>query len=1245
MFVDVNGDGAVDVPSIGFINAAAPVDANRSLYLRVVGRSGWWNQQGAVVCIAAAAPSGVTTPASNRTTLGCHVVDGWSVGLYDVHVGLPVGVPAIDVTVAFSSGHVHSPSSAVACAGLTATSAPYVLRDVPSVARVDVSPGHGLLAVGDTVTVTLTTRWLEVGLVPDSQHCCFINGVNVAGSIMDVGDGTYRLSYTVADGDSDVTARAPTVSFALADVIAADSVAVSDVVSSLGHDGYANFSIDAHPPSVTLTCSHWNATVRPTNNETLCLSCGTVTDETAFGCSVLYRFNYTGAVLVAPSTSPTTAVLHTAFHHGDAVTLQLWAVDGAGNVGDTTTLVWVIDSIVPVTLWPSFVDTVFDSADSTPTFILGCNRHDCTYAYSVDKAPFVSVSASSNSAASSSSAAQAVDVVDTVVTSTMPLTTSSTTAEFNVTAVVSGAVAAVLDGGDVTLQAKLDGDAVWTTLRLAGSGTGSRYALTGAVNGTAGLRVTGLSDGVHVLDVRTVSAAAGPDTTPWTVRWTVTRAAPSVVFPVAPPAYSDTPSSTTQFVVKPVVVSTMAPQLATVWYRLAIGNATSSVNVTDWQIVAGRAVSLDGLTPGTQYVLQARAVDDAGNGGRVATAMWATAACASPSTVVVDGVDVVPVSYGSVVVTWTAVAATVASSTDGYEYALDGSGSWTRVGASFVSLSSIATGQWHSIAIRAASSPACTAQSYPATNASWFEFAPPPGVATLPSTPPNVTDTAYGTFAVAATSLLQRTVVQYSLDNGSWSGCGTALGVGPLGAGPHSLRVRSLSGLNCGRSGGGTVDCTAGDVVTYNWHVTALSNATIALHGLDDSNHTLTVVASDPVGHVEAAPRTYNWIVDTVPPVSTVALRYPVVSTLPTNVTIAQVTATCGGEQFPQLCTFCWQVTVDNSTVSTNCSTSTGTPWNATIVVPYDGVVDVAVTAVDVAGNRGGAAAVQWTVDTTPPITTAAVTSRTVFVPQLNASVVNTSTIELAVGANEGVAGFVVGISRRDGSGAYVVTYAVGGDSHSVLGASSVVRAALTLNGYLTVTVAAVDLAGNIDPSPVVLQLMSVSAPPQVAFITNPPALTNAFAIDFGVSSPNEIPGLLSDFVVAVRAINDTTDDGQGFVQQFDVTRTGAATLQQAVTLWGLASGVYDVAVTATDVLGVTGPENVSRMTVDLDPPSSWFLTPLPPFSNRSRVTVRVEAADVLSTVVAYVRHNSDNWTLCTAAGGDANTFVQSFSG
>ena len=256
-----------------------------------------------------------------------------------------------------------------------------------AVATVAVYPTRGRLVVGSVVTVIVTAQWNEVGLVADSSSCCLVTGVNVSSSFYSFGNGSYALQYVVAEGNLDVFQNPPSLQLALRDKTVL--TAVSDVVTVPTASPlltYSGFSIDTHPPTVSFTCVAWNNTVRSTNYETLCVSCGVATNESLLGCSIFYQlYRNGGAVGGTQSATPadsdkTSATIRTAFVDGDAVTVVLWAVDASGNTGSATSLVWTVDSLLPVTVWPWVTQNTTLTADRSPQFVLGCNRV-CHFSY------------------------------------------------------------------------------------------------------------------------------------------------------------------------------------------------------------------------------------------------------------------------------------------------------------------------------------------------------------------------------------------------------------------------------------------------------------------------------------------------------------------------------------------------------------------------------------------------------------------------------------------------------------------------------------------------------------------------------------------------------------------------------------------------------------------------------------------------------------------------------------------------
>ena len=111
----------------------------------------------------------------------------------------------------------------------------------------------------------------------------------------------------------------------------------------------------------------------------------------------------------------------------------------------------------------------------------------------------------------------------------------------------------------------------------------------------------------------------------------------------------------------------------------------------------------------------------------------------------------------------------------------------------------------------------------------------------------------------------------YSLDESSWSQCGDTLRLGPLPFGVHVLRVRTLTSNDFSTYSAYIQPAHSSDAVV-TWESLSASDTSVILVDVADGLHSLRVTASDAVGHVEVAPQTYEWIVDTLPPQSNAQL-------------------------------------------------------------------------------------------------------------------------------------------------------------------------------------------------------------------------------------------------------------------------------------------------------------------------------------------------------------------------------------
>ena len=259
---------------------------------------------------------------------------------------------------------------------------------------------------------------------------------------------------------------------------------------------------------------------------------------------------------------------------------------------------------------------------------------------------------------------------------------------------------------------------------------------------------------------------------------------------------------------------------------------------------------------------------------------------------------------------------------------------------------------------------------------------------------------SYADFVFGATVPPELAVYQYALDDPSdWSNSGPTVRVGPLSSGNHTVFVRMVA--DDGHGG-----WLIGSGAAFTWTVVALSNSTISLSSLSDGAHSLKVTARDSVGHVEAAPRVYNWVVDTTPPDTVATLSSPALA----NRSVGVVNTACGSEALPSLCTVCWRLSVNGVASSTGC----GPTGPLSLAVPVDGSVSVAVTAIDGAGNHGQSVSVGWQLDSTPPVTSAVITSPTMFVPALHANAINTTEVTLLVNASEPVLGYHIMLRRQN---------------------------------------------------------------------------------------------------------------------------------------------------------------------------------------------------------------------------------------
>ena len=214
---------------------------------------------------------------------------------------------------------------------------------------------------------------------------------------------------------------------------------------------------------------------------------------------------------------------------------------------------------------------------------------------------------------------------------------------------------------------------------------------------------------------------------------------------------------------------------------------------------------------------------------------------------------------------------------------------------------------------------------------------------------------------------------------------------------------------------------------------------------------------------------------------------------------------------------------------------------------------------------------------------------------------------------------------------AFVVTRSASGDRQmqSVLAdppTSGALNVSLTLSGNVNVNVTCIDLAGNEDPTPVVFTILVVSSVPNLAVAVRPPALTNRSSVSFLVVSSG-VPGLIDRFDINITGAPSSDAAAalyNGWSPSLDAR--GAVAVNQTVTFTGLSGGDYSLQMSATDVLEDTGSAVNVSFTVDVSPPTSWFVTALPPYTQSSAMLVRVGASDSQTPPTPLVRVNGSAW-------------------
>jgi hypothetical protein len=873
VLVDVDGDGDVDIPAAGFVNNVVPpgVIGSGVASVRVLSRSGRRVCNGVTIVMRR---SGDGAVAMSRI-----VPSGTAP--YDVHIASPHD-GTFDIDVSFPSGRRHSKSTQAALSGLrlSTVSSPsvptIVVRDTPAIVSVRLLSPSGVYGPGSTLTAIVRALGDEPGLSASSS--CTINGVNVSSSMVDCGNGTYTFAYVVQASHRSVAGVPATLQLFDSRWGGVSSDAVSTV---LGADAVF---VDTMPPRVsfnsTANCSPDNGTVTATMNQTLCLSCGSLSAE-PFGCAIWLRVNASlPPQRIRASRENNSVMVDTGpFFSGQLPVIVAWAEDEAGNVGSSAVLTWEVDLESPVTLWTPESPPAHTN-QTTMLFSFGCTLANCSFDYAFGSGSRLRLGANSTS----DGAAAQLATVDTVLGALPPRLSTVASATVNVSATVNGAALLVnSSSGNVTVEVRLDGG-VWTDVREFG----------GAFNSaTQQLLLAGLQDGMHSLQARGRVSDAESDEAPWTHVWSVDRRAPNVAFWLAPPQLSLTPQCVAAFV---LVADEDGALFEVQWRAMNVtGGDDGRVSESAWTVLPTAELSLNGLTAAMPYVLHARATDRVGNVGTASSWRWSSGSCPPVSSIAVALlVERFAVANHTQAIMWSVTSAMSLLPSE-VQYRVN-AGVWVRTTDRPILLRGLNATTHYRVDVRPAVPCGCEAvipeQSWSSTH--WFTYESGPGRVGIVSAPTLSSNSLFGDFYLNSTPPAGDAWFEYSLDGGSFAGCDSKLRVGPLALGRHNVTVRSVD------SSGAFI---AGAEQTFSWTVVSLSSSSLALTDLPDGEQSLKVWALKPPS-VERSPRTVRWVVDTVPPVVLATLVTPTVS----NASSGAVTMSCATESYNiriSVCTVC----------------------------------------------------------------------------------------------------------------------------------------------------------------------------------------------------------------------------------------------------------------------------------------------------------------------------------------------------
>ncbi|WP_082282730.1 Ig-like domain-containing protein [Myxococcus hansupus] len=985
-----------------------------------------------------------------------------------------------------------------------------VLRD-PLPSQLSYLPGSLSIVSGPNAGALTDAAGDDVGEVSAAGVITVRLGTGATatlGGSLQIGQSTSIRFRTVVNADaSGVVANQATITAQGERGAPASSATSSPSPSTTGPT-----TISVSVPDAPVVTSPTNGTTVGTNAPAF-----TGTAEPGSTVSVVVNGNVVCTAAAHPQTgawSCTTSTLPEGTH-----TATVTTSDPQGNVSPATQVTFTVDTTAPDT---SIVTGPTGAvATNSATFTFSSNESPVTYECSLDGAAYAACASPATytglSQGSHTLAVRARDAAGNVdptpatrvwTVDTVAPDTSIVTGPSGLTNSASATFTFGSNESNVTYQCALDGGA------FAACTNPSTFS--------------GLSQGSHTLRVRAVDAAGNIDATPASRTWTVDTVAPDTTLVSGPSGTTSSSSATFTF--------TANESPAT--YECSLDGAAFTACTSP--------ANLSNLADGS-HTFAVRARDAAGNvDATPATRTW-TVDTTPPDTTLVSGPS------GTVSTANATFAFTATESPATFECSLDG--------ATFTACTSpqaytgLAEGS-HTFAVRARDA-AGNVDSTPATRTWTVDTVAPE--TSFASTPPLVSNSADATFDFSSNE--SNVTYECRLDGAPlFTACTDPQTFPELAQGSHTLQVRAVDAA-------GNVDPTP---AVYTWTIdtiapdttlsggptgtTAATDATfsftanespatfecsldgapfttctapVTYTGLADGSHTLRVRAVDAAGNIDPTPASRTWTVDTTAPETSFTSTPAAVSN--------SASATFG-------------FTSNESPVTYECSLDGATFAACATPQTFTGLADgehtLAVRARDAVGNVDASPATYtWTIDTTAP----------------NTSIVSGPP---ALTNSDG-ATFTFSASESG------VTYECSLDGATYAACTNPVTFTGLADGSHTLTVRAVDAAGNVDPTPATHTWTVDTTPPSTSITTSPAAITNATSATFGFASDSS------------PVTYECSLDGAAF-----------AACANPVTFSSLGQGSHTLAVRAVDAAGNVDPTPATHTwTVDTAAPDAPVIT------------------------------------------------------